>query len=122
MASPPVVTTRPSASRKAAEWYSRGTVALAIVVQVSVAGFHNSAEKTAVVVLLWPGPDVPPVASTVPSGSKVALTWRRATLMDATARQAGAGTFKSITSANGTGGSPPPVTMILPGAYMTADA
>ncbi len=104
----------------AEEWYSRGTDALASMVQVSVAGFHNSAAKTGVVALLCPGPDVPPVASTVPSGNSVLLTWRRGMFMDATERHDGVAAFRSMTSAVAVGGSAPPATRILPSAYMAA--
>src|SRR6478672_8074019 len=118
MPSPPSVITRPSGRSMAAEWYSRGADALASMVQVSVAGFHNSAAKTGVPALLCPGPYVPPVTSTVPSGNSVLLRWRRGMLMDATERHDGVSAFRSMTSAVAVGGSAPPATRILPSAYI----
>jgi len=80
--------------------------ALAIVVQRSVAGSTFPREHR-VVSLLNPGPLVPPVTSTLPSGSSVALIWPRANAMDPTGRQAGVAAFRSITSARGSAIAPP---------------
>ena len=91
------------------------------MVQLSVAGSHISAANTGVAVLLNPGPLVPPVTSTLPSGSSVALRWRRANAMDPTSRQAGVAAFRSITSAALVGGSTPPITSTLPSSYITEE-
>src|SRR5262245_39447712 len=100
---------------------SNAELALASGLKLSVAGSQSSARYTGFVASLNPGPDVPPVTRTVPSGSSVALTWRRAMLMDATARHVGNGSFRLMTSAVAVGGSPPPSTRILPSAYITAE-
>src|SRR5207247_3235113 len=96
---------------------------LLIVVHVSVAGSHISAARTALarVSSSNPGPVVPPVTSTLPSGNKVAFRCRRGKAMDATNRHVGLGALRSITSAVLVGGSWPPMTMILPSAYITDD-
>ena len=70
---------------------------------------------------LKPGPDVPPVPSTLPSGSIVRFICRRARFIEPVVCQVGPGTFRSITSAVAVGGSPPPARRILPGSYITAD-
>ena len=67
------------------------------------------------------GEAVPPVTSTLPSGNSVALSMRRAYCMVPAARQLGMAWLRSMTSALFTGGSPPPTTKTLPGAYITAD-
>ena len=77
--------------------------------------------RPAVAVLLKPLPEVPPVASTVPSGNKVALSWRRGWLIEPVKRHAGAGAFRSMISAVAVGGSPPPTTRTLPASYITAE-
>ena len=92
-----------------------------MVVQFSVAGSHISAANTGVLVLLNPGPLVPPVTSTFPSGRSVALSCRRAKAIEATERQAGVDAFRSMTSAVLVGGSPPPMTKTLPSSYITDD-
>src|SRR5262245_3106339 len=99
----------------------RGIWALAIVVQVSVVGSHISAAKTGVLGLLNPGPLVPPVTSTFPSGRRVAFCCRRANAIEPTDRHAGVDAFRSITSAVLVGGSEPPATRTLPSSYITDD-
>src|SRR4051812_18845394 len=78
---PPPVSTRPSGSSVALEWYCRTRLALDKTVQVFVAGSHRSAAYTglvrstfALVALL-----IPPVASTLPSAKIVRLCCRRPT-------------------------------------------
>ena len=90
------------------------------MVQTPVAGSHSSADKTGVAALLNPGPLVPPVTSTFPSGSTVVFICRRATLIEPTARHAGTPAFRSMTSAVLVGGSAPPTVRIFPGSYITA--
>src|SRR5512133_2479151 len=82
---PPPVSTRPSASRAALEWYWRTRLALDKTVHAPVDGSHRSAANTgftrstfALVARL-----IPPVASTLPSARMVRLAWRRPTDMDA---------------------------------------
>ena len=85
-----------------------------MVVQASVAGSHISASNTGVVVLFNPGPLVPPVTSTLPSGRIVAFGCRRAMAIGGTDRQLGIAWFRSITSAALVGGSPPPSCSTFP--------
>ena len=68
---PPAISTRPSGSSNAVEWYSRPTVSDATVFQVSVVGFQISAGSTALVRSTPSDVVIPPLASTVPSGSSV---------------------------------------------------
>ena len=89
-------------------------------VKASVAGSHSSARNTGVVALLNPGPLVPPVTSTFPSGSTVVFICLRATLIDPTARHAGLPAFRLMISAVLVGGSAPPKVRIFPGSYITA--
>ena len=118
---PPVDSTRPSGISMAIEWYSRGTVALASVLQISVTGSHSSAAYTASVLSEFenPGPPVPPVTNTFPSGSMRAFACRRAYAIGAVLRHAGVVCVRSITSAVLVAGSDPPATRILPGWYIT---
>src|SRR3712207_536433 len=78
---PPPVSTRPSGSRVAVEWYCRTRLALASTVQVPVSGSHLSAAKTGFLRSTDPFTDElwPPVASTLPSGRTVRLACRRPT-------------------------------------------
>src|SRR6478752_9057690 len=78
---PPPVSTRPSGSKVALEWYCRTRLALDSTVQFPVFGSHRSAANTgllrsafALVALL-----IPPVASTLPSARMVRLCCRRPT-------------------------------------------
>src|SRR5262245_38585530 len=105
-------------------------VIAASVVQVSLDGSHCSAWSAGAAASLNPGELVPPVARTVPSGSSVALSWRRATDIGATSRHDGVAAVRSITSvlALGTreGGLKfsrglPPTISTLPGSYMTEE-
>ena len=89
-------------------------------VHFSVAGSQSSAENTAWVSLLKPGPLVPPVISTLPSGSTVPVRCRRGCFIDPVKRQAGEASFRLITSAVSVGGIAPPAIITFPGAYMTA--
>src|SRR5438128_752816 len=68
-------------------------------VHFSVAGSQSSAENTAWVSSLKPVPLVPPVISTLPSGSTVPVTCRRGWFIDAVKRHAGEAALISITSA-----------------------
>src|SRR4029453_12283078 len=82
---PPPVSTRPSGSSVALEWYSRTRLALDNTVQVPVDGFQRSAANTG---LLRSTVDVvarliPPVASTLPSARMVRLRCRRPTDIEA---------------------------------------
>src|SRR5215203_4194870 len=81
---PPPVSTRPSGSSVAVEWYSRTRLALESTVQVPVAGFHRSAAKTGWTRSTSPSTELlcPPVASTLPSARTVRLCWRRPTDID----------------------------------------
>jgi hypothetical protein len=105
---------------------------LAIVVQVLVAGFHNSAGYAGFVDLSPGGsnPLVPPVTRTLPSGSNVALWSRRPPVtIDPVYVQAGVELFKSIISAVAVGSIVqvvvyaehvlPPITSTLPLSYIT---
>src|SRR2546423_13386626 len=89
-------------------------------VHFSVAGSQSSAENSAWVSLLKPGPLVPPVISTLPSGSTVPVRCRRGCFIDSVKRQAGEASFRLITSAGSVGGVAPPAFITLPGADKTA--
>ena len=93
---------------------------LALFMDSGCAGCHSSAVYTAPLAVLNPAALLPPVTSTVPSGSTVALSWRRALAMVPAGCQAGVGRFKSIFSAVARGGSFPPTINTFPGSYMTA--
>src|SRR5947208_4058593 len=97
-------------------------LALASVVQAPVDGFHSSATYTGEDELSNPEPLLPPVTSTVPSGSSVPLFCRRAYVIDEVAVHFGNDEFKSMISAVLVGGSSPPAYRILPASYMTAGA
>src|SRR5688572_9010747 len=97
----------------------RGSWALAIVVHASVDGSHISAANTGVPALLKPGPLVPPVARTLPSGRIAELSCRRGNCIEETWRQTGLDWLRSMTSAVAVGGSLPPATRIRPGPYIT---
>src|SRR6266404_2098419 len=99
----------------------RGIVSLDSSVHVSVAGSHNSADNSAWVSSLNPGPLVPPVIRTLPSGRTVPFKWRRGWNIDWVNRHAGDGSFRSTTSAVLVGGvMSPPAIKIFPGRYITA--
>jgi hypothetical protein len=110
----------------ALEWYTRGTLIGASVVQLSLAGFHSSGSSTAPARLLNPGNREPLVTSTVPSARIVAVACRLANCMVlARSLQLGCAAFKSITSAVLVGASvasTPPIARILPSSYITARA
>src|SRR2546422_10043753 len=97
-------------------------LALARVVQMPVDGSHTSVGKTGDDELSNPPPLLPPVTSTVPSGSSVPLCWRRANPIDAVFVHLGEDEFRSMVSAVLVGGSPPPAYKILPASYITAGA
>src|SRR4029450_7800670 len=82
---PPPVSTRPSGSSVALEWYSRTRLALERTVHVPVDGSHSSAANTGLSRSTFALTDrlIPPVASTLPSARTVRLCWRRPTDMDA---------------------------------------
>src|SRR5206468_2030024 len=80
----PAVSTRASGSSTAVEWYTRMTDALASVDHNPVAGFQRSAANTAPDSSVNPVTLVPPLASTVPSASSVALNCRRGYTIDPT--------------------------------------
>src|SRR3954465_1174893 len=119
----PPANTRPSGISAAVEWYTRTTAALARVLHVPDWGSYSSSGNTAAVSSLNPQLLVPPVASTVPSGSTVRLNWRRAKAMEPVAVQVGVPALRSITSADlwgtepGHGSSGPPLPP--PPAYST---
>ncbi len=81
---------------------------LASVLQVPVDGFHTSAGKTGDDELSNPPPLLPPVTSTVPSGSSVPLCWRRAFAIEPVFVHVGEDEFRLMISAVLVGGSPPP--------------
>src|SRR2546421_11588881 len=88
---PPAISTRPSGSSSAVEWYSRPIASDATVRQVSVAGFQISAGSTA---LLRSTPSegvMPPLADTVPSGSIVRFSYERGDAIGAVDRPVGGG-------------------------------
>src|SRR3954447_4763685 len=103
----------------------RGTAMLASVVQAPVAGFQSSAGRTAPAASLKVADVEPPVASTVPSGSTVALKSRRAERIAPVGCQAGLPPPRSMTSQVLTGATlldlAPPAYRIFPGSYMTAE-
>src|SRR5215217_4587146 len=82
---PPPVSTRPSGSSAAVEWYCRTRLAPAKVVQTPVAGSQRSAVAAA-----WSRstrPEIaallsPPVARTEPSARMVEVNWRRRVLSE----------------------------------------
>src|SRR5438552_15651830 len=106
---------------------------LAIVCHVPVCGSHISASDAAFLLEELFGsslPRVPPVTSTFPSGSKVALCSLRPPAMDAVYCQTGVGLFRSIISAVAVGSSVqvayglqvlPPMISTFPSSYMTDD-
>src|SRR5829696_2860633 len=82
---PPPVSTRPSGSSVALEWYWRTRLALANTVHVLVDGSHRSAAKTGSLRSTFGSVErlIPPVASTLPSARMVRLCCRRPTDIDA---------------------------------------
>src|SRR5215813_9420135 len=96
----------------------------AITVQLSNAGSHISAGRTAPVAVSA-GSLVPPVTNTLPSGSKVALAYWRAKFIGLVYLHDGEGAVKSIVSAVLVAGvteklSVPPAISIFPVSYMAA--
>src|SRR2546430_10031679 len=89
-------------------------------VHFSVAGSQSSAENTAWVSSLKPVPLVPPVISTLPSGSTVPVTCRRGRFIDAVKRHAGEAALISITTAVPVGGEAPPAFVNVPRAKNSA--
>ena len=87
-----------------------------------LAGFHSSAASTALDVgaLLKPLALVPPVTSTVPSASSVALICRRATDI-APARVHTRVAQQVDHSRPSPWAMPPPTTRIFPASYITAE-
>src|SRR3954470_21290858 len=95
---PPAISTRPSGRSSAVEWYSRPTDIDAAVVHVSVSGFQISAGSTAFERSVPSDVVMPPLASTVPSGSSLRLWYVRARFIGAVQRQLGLGWPMSITA------------------------
>src|SRR5439155_21363913 len=103
----PVDSTRPSGRTAVVLWYTRTTLALAILVHWRVGsvmvGSHNSAANTAPASFVKPHWLLPPVTRTVPSGSMVALVCRRPMLMDAADVHVGDGAARSMISVDARG-------------------
>src|SRR4051794_34047549 len=104
----PPANTRPSGISAAVEWYTRTTAALARVLHVPDWGSYSSSGNTAAVSSLNPQLLVPPVASTVPSGSTVRLNWRRAKAMETVAGPGCGPAPRSIPPADPLGAQPRP--------------
>src|SRR4051812_32435720 len=124
---PPPVSTRPSGSSAAVEWYSRTRLALASTVHLPVAGSHRSAANTGWSRSTNPSTELlcPPVASTLPSASTVRLCWRRPTdieevgltvvpVVTSTTTAVLVGTLLWPSSLR----APPPATSTLPMSYV----
>src|SRR5437899_850903 len=94
---------------------------LAKTVNVPVAGFQSLAERAGAAELSNPEPLLPPVINTVPSGSTVALSCRRAVCIAPTHFQAGVPLFRSMISAEFVGGSPPPTVNIFLASYIATE-
>jgi hypothetical protein len=92
------MSTRPSGSSNAVEWYSRPFVSDATVVHVSVSGFQISAGRTAFVRSVPSESVMPPLARTVPSGSRVIFWYERGKFIAAVERHDGDGALMSITA------------------------
>ena len=92
------MSTRPSGSRRAVEWYSRPFVSEATVVQVSVSGFQISAGSTAFERSVPSEVDIPPLARTVPSASIVRFWYARPNAIGAVERQVGVPAPMSMTA------------------------
>jgi hypothetical protein len=121
---PPPVSTRPSGSKVAVEWYCRTRLAPASTVQASVAGSHRSAAKTGFCRSTNPFAEelCPPVASTLPSARMVRFACRRPTDMEFVERTVVPEPLTSTTEAVFVGTVdcpssvtlPPPTTRTLP--------
>ena len=128
-APPPAISTRPSGRSSAVEWYWRPFWSESTVVHVSVSGFQISAGSTDLERSSPSERELPPLASTVPSGSSVMLWYARPCDIGAVSRQAGVGALMSITAvrpfvsyASGppkSGSAHVPDFMILFGRYIT---
>ena len=66
-------------------------------------------------------PRTPPVTSTSPVGSTVALRFQRASVSEPVYVHSGLGLLRSTISAVFVGGLAPPTYRIFPGSYITAD-
>ena len=97
-APPPAISTRPSGSSSAVEWYWRPFWSESTSVHVSVSGFQISAGRTDFDRSTPSERELPPLASTVPSGSSVMLWYARPCAIGEVSRQAGVGAFMSSTA------------------------
>ena len=119
-ASPPAVTTRPSGSTSAVEWYMRASAIEATLDHVFVSGFQISPSRIA-----WDASSerrVPPTAMTEPSRRIGVFMRRRGLAIGAVSVQAGLEAVLSKICVRAIDGSPPPARRILPGAYIAPDS
>src|SRR5450756_1874813 len=103
---PPATSTLPSGS-SVAVWNMRGVTMLPVAVQDPLLGSYSSAEASALLLPVTLLLSVPPATRTLPSGSSVAVwNWRGVGMLPVAVQDP---LFGSYSSAEASGGLPPPV-------------